>query len=236
LFRFLSSQEWSEKMKRKMVAAFVAMILVSISGIFAIRNFDTIVSGQTPSVPEVKTGAAGPKASSLSQERLLDQVFFDMLFNTILSMEKAAENLRSEGKSGDIWKGYFERRASLTRSQARELRRITAEFERKIAPIQIRAFQVISERRAARARGETTSKRSDELLSLQSQRDAIAIRYGTELLRSLGLPIVDKLREVMNQNNGNSPGISDVDRHDLMERFRNERVLTKRGAQGGQQQ
>lgn len=227
-------------MKKKMLTAFLATILISIIGIFVMKSPDSKVSGQTTLTTEENINSDGPKTLPASSDRFPDQVFFDMLFNTVLSMEKAAANLRSDGKSADIWEDYFERRASLTKLQASELRKVTAEFEREISPIQIRAVQVISERRAARARGETTSPVSEELHSLQSKRDAISIRYGNDLQRRLGLPVVDKLREVMKQTASDSPKIADADRLNLTEKLRQFRdktnALSRSGTQGGQKQ
>lgn len=138
-------------MKKKLFAVFSATILISLVGLVCLYSYDSQVSGQTKSVQS----SSGDELNEIrsSSDGLPDRVFFDMLFNTVLSMDKAAADLRSKGKTGEIWQNYFERRANLSKPQVDELKQTTAEFERAIAPLQSRALQVINERRAARTPG-----------------------------------------------------------------------------------
>lgn len=175
-----------------------------------------------------------------SKGPLPEQVFFDMLFNTVLSMDKQAAKLEAEGKSGDIWGKYFERHADLTESQVSFLRKTAQKYEEELKPIQKRAMQIISEQRKARSSGQPLLAPSEELKSLQSKRDAASLRYGKLLQSKLGVEIIEKLRETFRQNTDDSQMLTDADRQELSNQMQRLKIvrnsLLKNQSQGGQEQ
>jgi hypothetical protein len=161
-----------------------------------------------------------------------------MLFNTVLSMDKAAAKLTAEGKNGDIWGKYFERRSGLTESQISDLRQIAGEFERESEPVQKRAMKVIIDRRTARANGQQLANPSDELKLLQLNRDAIALKQGNRLRSKLGAEIIEKLREFLQKRTDSQiPAETDFQElRNLLQRFITENNPQLRNQSGGQNQ
>lgn len=167
-----------------------------------------------------------------------DNVFFDVLFNTVLSMDKAAAKLKAEGKNGDIWGKYFERRSGLTESQISDLRQIAGEFERELEPVQKRAMKAIIDRRMARANGQQSANPSDELKFLQSKRDDIALKQGNRLRNKLGAERIERIRESLQKNtDSHIPTESDLQElRNRVQRFRTENNPQLRNQSGGQNQ
>lgn len=224
---FLLSEQRRE-MKKKIFVFLFGLVLFSGAGILVASYSGSTVSGQTSTAPDQPSANARIFRTNQSETpvHIPDNAFFDMLFNEVLSMERAAADLEAKGKNGEIWGGYFERQAGLTKSQIRELRKVTREFEREIIPVQRRALQIVTERRAQRARGEELSV-SEELILLQDKRNGTALRYGNRLQKRLGTPAIDKLREVLQQGTSASDQIVDTDRIRMIERIRQLRTGEK---------
>lgn len=181
--------------------------------------------------------AIANQTTIVSKDQLPDHIFFDMILNTVLSMDKAAAKLEAEGKSGKIWKKFFEREGSLTESEVAILRKIAADFEQEVTPIQSRALQIITERRAARTAGQRLPRLPDEIKSLQSRRDAVSLRYGIRLQNELGVELIKKLRILLEKNTHGSEKLSDTERlelHNQIQHFRTQQnSLPQNQSEGG---
>jgi len=164
-----------------------------------------------------------------------DHVFYDMFFNLVKSLDGAAAKRESDGGSGKMWRDYIKNRINLNPQQMAKVRRVTNQFQTAVRPIHERAMQIIAEKRASRSNGQPSSPPSQELVSLQEQRESIALTYGNRLKTTLDNETVEQLRQKMQQARGTQSELSDEDFQMLQERARRfrENQTTSNQAQGG---
>lgn len=178
--------------------------------------------------------------SNVPNNQIPDNIFFDMLLNTVKSMDEAAANLEKQGKSGNIWSKYFEREAGLTAQQVALLRQVANDFNREAEPIHRRAMQIINERRASHVTGQKPLAPSPEIALLQIRRDAVALRHRDRLQILLSSEVIERLRRVLEQNNDASQPLTDAERQMFIERARRFRTDGSRTSQnqpqGGSEQ
>lgn len=215
-------------MKTKILLFFAMLVMLSIAGIAVWNEFGLRVLGKAYAQPAEEE--IGNTDSNLGKVQLLtitqqipDQAFFDMLFNTVLSMENAATKLRSEGKSGDIWSKYFARKGGLTEPQISELRQAAKDFEREMVPIQQRAMTIIGEQRAALSNGKPLPTPLEDLKRLQEKREQIALKHGDRLQKRLGMEVISKLRNSLRQNTNNLQPLNDSERQELKNEIKRSR-------------
>lgn len=177
--------------------------------------------------------------NNISNNQIPDNIFFDMLLNTVKSMDEAAANLEKQGKNGNIWSKYFEREVGLNAQQAAILRQAANDFDREAEPIHRRAMQIINERRASHINGQKPLAPSPEIASLQIRRDTVALRHRDRLQTLLGNEVIERLRHVLEQNNDTSQPLTDAERQMLIERARRFRTdgnrIPQNQPQGGSQ-
>jgi hypothetical protein len=142
-----------------------------------ISDIQTKLKQEKPANPESsEKSEIGESSATIS-----DPVFYDILFNTVKMLDHEAKKMSQEGKDGKIWSGYFESQIGLTRDEVAILRLVADEFALEIEPVQVRAMQIIKERRDAFQKKQEIPLPSKELGLLQNQRNEIAIKYRDRL-------------------------------------------------------
>jgi hypothetical protein len=129
-----------------------------------------------------------------------DYVFFEMLFNRVKALDEAADKLESQGRSGKIWREYLQQRAGLNNQQASKLRQAADEFFRAVEPTHRQAMQIINQARANATSGQRPAPLPPQLLTLQQQRQTLALTHGVRLQTALGAEILERLRQLFTQN------------------------------------
>jgi hypothetical protein len=232
-------------MKGKIIVAFCILLTVIGTVIFA-KNSETVIdsSNTVTSVNTIHQKLNEAITTQVKENTMNtpppDYRVFDMIFNLVKSLDEAAAKLESQGKSGNIWRKYFEREAGLTAQQVAILRQVANDFAREVAPVHRRAMQIVNERRASGATTRKPFPPSPELATLQTQRDAIALRNGNRLQTLLSPEIIELLRRVLEQNHNDTNPLTDDEQQLFAERAKRFRTNSNRTSenqlQGGTHQ
>jgi hypothetical protein len=121
-----------------------------------------------------------------TKHQIPDYVLYDKLFRMVNSLKKKAQLPETAVEKAVALNDYFKQRANLTDEENQILQNTALEFMREVAPVDNRAGAVITEARQNRlnkAAGEQTPPA--ELVNLQEQRNALALRYRDRLKEAL---------------------------------------------------
>lgn len=147
-----------------------------------------------------KFPAATNQAVSPAAAPLPDYAAAEMVLSLLPTFENVAAKMQAQGKDGRIWSNYLQRHLGFTQQQVAAMRQISTDFKTAVLPIQNRAKQIITQRRAARASGQPTTPPPTELISLQQQRQTLALQYSNRLRTSLGAAPFQQLQQLLQRN------------------------------------
>ncbi|MDQ3798463.1 MAG: hypothetical protein M3384_03340 [Acidobacteriota bacterium] len=192
---------------------FVCAILLSAASFALSKNsekvfnfFESNAGAETLNQKSLET-ANKTTQGSLPNNPASDYVLFEMLFNSVKAHELSAAKLESEGKSGRIWREYFQNRAGLTTEQLNILRQTANEFMQAVEPTHRAAKEIINQRRAERANGQAPTPAPPQLVALQHQRQAIALTHRNRLQGMLGNEAFEQLRQFLRRNTSSGNGM-----------------------------
>lgn len=195
---------------KKRIAVITAAVLLATAAAALSKNQEFIAKYLNSSANAQAIEPESPALTDLTTENNFisaatpDHIVFDMLFHMTKRLDEAAARLETQGRSGRIWREYFERHAGINMQQANLLRQVTNDFYRDVSPIHQQAMQIIIVRRNARAAGLPPTTTPPELSALQLQRQIIALRHRDRLSNLLGNEAFERLRQAMLRPPGGS--------------------------------
>lgn len=197
-------------MKKKTIAVICAVLALTVTVALSknsetISDFFSFSSNAQTTEQEPSGNSVVTAENNATKSTTPDYILFDMLFHLTKTLDRAAERLEAEGKSGRIWSEYFERHAGLSRQQANMLRNAADDFYRDVEPVHRRAGQIIAQQRDARANGQPPTPPPLELNALQQQRQAVALRHRDRLRDLVGSEVFERLRQLIQNQGNNTP-------------------------------
>ena len=117
-----------------------------------------------------------------------DHILYDRLFRMIISFKRKAESQTISGEKAIGLTNYFKNRANLNDEENRILQSVALEYIQELAPIDAQARTIITQTRQTFPNSVVPREQPPpaELVNLQEQRNALALRYRDQLQYALG--------------------------------------------------
>lgn len=156
--------------KKRLLVTFCTLVLAAST--FAVgRRAESPRSAATPEIP--------------------DHITYRFLFHHAAAFKKQAEEAESQDKSGASYRSFFRNKAELSDEQARTLNEISAQCERDMHEVDMKAKEIVTALRAPYPDGQLPHGQPPppppaELKGLTGERDAIVLLARDRLRKAFG--------------------------------------------------